>query len=140
MRAGVRSHDNAVRHFPVMQSRLKREFAMRKMILRDLAVTSVLCLAERILERFFFPGLHRLPDRMAAIDPTRADDLATLVAEAIGLFALVSLFNLSLHAISFLSSRPLKPHATILVTSVILVLTFAGAFAQFATMPAPSGG
>jgi hypothetical protein len=110
---------------------------MRKMILRDLAVASVLCLAERMLERLLFPGLHRLPDRMAAIDPTRVDDLATVVAEALGLFAIVSLFNFSLYAISFLSRRPLKPHATLLVTSVILVLTLAGAFAQYATMPVP---
>jgi len=99
----------------------------------------VLCLAERMLERFLFPGLHRLPDRMAAIDPTRVDDLSTVVAEALGLFALVSLFTLSLYAISFLSRRPLKPQATMLVTSVILVLTLARAFAEYATMPAPNG-
>jgi len=97
----------------------------------------MLCLAERMLERLLFPGLHRLPDRMAATDPSRVDDVSTVVAEALGLFALVSLFNFSLYAISYLSRRPLKPHATLLVTSVILVLTLAGAFAQYSTMAAP---
>jgi hypothetical protein len=72
---------------------------------------------------------------MAAADPARADDLATLIAEAVALFALVWLFNASLYAISYLSRRPLQPYATSLVTALILVLTFAGAYAQWATIP-----
>jgi len=108
-------------------------------ILKDIGVSSVLCLTERVLERLLFPGLHRMAERMAAADPTRADDLATLIAEALGLFAMVWLFNGSLYAISYLSRRPLQPHATTLVTALILVLTFASAYAQWATMPAPAG-
>ena len=107
-------------------------------ILKDLGISSVLCLGERVLERFLFPGLHRTAERMAAADPARADDLATLIAEAVGLFAMIWLFNGSLYAISYLSRRPLQPYATPLVTTLILVLTFAGAYAQWATMPAPS--
>ena len=105
-------------------------------ILKDLGISSVLCLGERVLERFLFPGLHRTAERMAAADPARADDLATLIAEAVGLFAMIWLFNASLYAISYLSRRPLQPYATSLVTALILVLTFAGAYAQWATMPA----
>jgi hypothetical protein len=105
-------------------------------ILKDLGISSVLCFGERVLERFLFPGLHRSAERMAAADPARADDLATLVAEAVGLFAMVWLFNGSLYAISYLSRRPLQPYATTLVTALILALTFAGSYAQWATMPA----
>jgi hypothetical protein len=107
-------------------------------ILKDLGISSALCLGERVLERFLFPGLHRTAERMAAADPARVDDLATLVAEAIALFALVWLFNASLYAISYLSRQPLQPYATTLVTALILVLTFAGSYAQWATMPSPS--
>jgi protein-S-isoprenylcysteine O-methyltransferase Ste14 len=106
-------------------------------IVRDLAITFVLCLGERLLERFLFPGLHRTAERMAAADPTRADDLATLVAEAIGLLAVIWLFNGTLYAIGWLTRRPLRPQIPPLVAIIILTLTFAGAYAQWSTMPAP---
>jgi len=106
-------------------------------IVRDLAITFVLCLGERLLERFLFPGLHRTAERMAAADPTRADDLATLVAEAIGLLAVIWLFNGTLYAIGLLTRRPLRTQVPPLVTIIILTLTFAGAYAQWSTMPAP---
>jgi hypothetical protein len=105
-------------------------------IVRDLAITFVLCLGERILERFLFPGLHRTAERMAAADPTRVDDLSTLIAEAIGLLAVIWLFNGSLHAIGWLTRRPLRPQVPPLVAIIILTLTFAGAYAQWSAMPA----
>src|SRR4051794_16497093 len=66
---------------------------MLNRILYDLGISSVLCLGERLLERFMFPGLHRTVGRIAAPDPTRADDILTLISEAIGLFAIIWLFN-----------------------------------------------
>jgi len=110
---------------------------MLKRILADLAISSVLCLGERVLERFLFPGLHRVAARMVATDPMRADDLSTLIAEALGLLAIVWLFNGSLYAIGYLTRRPLKPQVPTLVALLILTLTFASAYAQWATMPAP---
>jgi protein-S-isoprenylcysteine O-methyltransferase Ste14 len=106
-------------------------------ILRDLAITSVLCFGERVLERALFPGLHRTAERMAAANPARADDIATLVAEAFGLLAVVWVFNGSLYAIGWLARRPLRPQVPGLVGFLVVVLTFAGAAAQWATMPAP---
>jgi protein-S-isoprenylcysteine O-methyltransferase Ste14 len=110
---------------------------MLNRILKDLAITSVLCLGERMLERFLFPGLHRTAERLAAADPTRADDVATLVAEAIGLLAVIWLFNGTLYAIGWLTRRPLRPQVPAIVTIIILTLTFAGAYAQWYTMPTP---
>ncbi len=108
---------------------------MLNRILRDLGIGLLLCLSERVLERFLFPGLHRTAERMAAADPARADDLATLIAEAIGLLAVVWLFNGSLYAIGYLARRPLRPQVPVLVTLLIVVLTFAGAYAQWANHP-----
>ena len=106
-------------------------------ILKDLGISSALCLAERVLERFLFPGLHRTAARMTAADPSRADDVVTLISEALALSALVWLFIASLYVISRLSRRPLRPYAATLVTGLILALTFAGSLAQWAAMPAP---
>jgi hypothetical protein len=111
--------------------------AMLSRILRDLAISSVVCLAERVLERFLFPGLHRTAGRIAAADPARADDVLALISEAIALFAIVWLFNATLYAIGFLTHRPLRPQVPLMVALVIVVLTFAGAYAQWATMPQP---
>src|SRR5437764_4531339 len=87
----------------------------RYAVLKDLGISSALCLAERVAERLLFPGLHRTAGRMTAADPARADDIATLISEAIALFALVWLFIASLYAISRLTRRPLQPYATTLV-------------------------
>jgi hypothetical protein len=106
-------------------------------ILKDLGISSLLCLGERVLERFLFPGLHKTAARMAAADPTRADDISTLIAEAFALFALVWLFNGTLYAIGYLKRRPLRPQVPSLVTLVIVILTFAGAYAQWSVMPLP---
>lgn len=86
-----------------------------------------------------FPGLYRTAGRVAATDPARVDDISTLIAEAIGLFAVVWLFNGTLYAIGFLKRRPLKPQVPTLVAIVIVVLTFAGAYGQWATMPGGPG-
>jgi hypothetical protein len=110
---------------------------MRYALLKDLGISSALCLGERVLERMLFPGLHRMSERMTAADPARVDDLATLIAEAFALFALVWLFVASLHAISFLSRRPLRPHATTMVMGAIVLLIFVGSWAQWTTLPVP---
>lgn len=109
---------------------------MLNRILSDLGITSLLCLGERLLERFMFPGLHRTVGRIAAADPSRVDDILTLIAEAIGLLAIVWLFNGTLYAVGLLTRRPLKPQVPALVAVVIVVLTFASAYAQWATLPA----
>jgi len=108
---------------------------MRYAILRDLGVSSVLCLSERMLERLVFPGVNRMAERITVGDPARADDLTTLIAETLGVMALVWLFTISLYVISYLSRRPLRPYATTLVTCAILMLIFMGAYGQWMTMP-----
>jgi hypothetical protein len=110
---------------------------MLNRILRDIGVTFALCLGERLIERVLFPGLHRTAERMAAAAPERADDVMTLIAESIGLLAVVWLFNGSLYAIGWLTRRPLKPQVPMLVALLILVLTFARAYAEWAVLPAP---
>src|SRR5437763_17154921 len=102
---------------------------MLNRILSEIAVSAALCIGERALERYLFPGLHRTADRMAAVDPSRADDLLTLLAEALALFAMVWLFNGSLYAISVLTRRPLRPQVPLLVTLLIVALIFAGSSA-----------
>jgi hypothetical protein len=109
--------------------------AMIRTFLLNLGISSALCVGERLLERLAFPGLHRTVARMAATDPSRADDMATIIAEAIGLLAIVWLFNLTLYAIGFLTRRPLKPQVPTLVAVVIVALTFAGAYGQWSTLP-----
>jgi len=104
--------------------------------LRDLAITFVLCLGERVLERFLFPGLHRTAARMATSDPSRADDISTLIAEAIGLLAVIWLFNGSLYVIGWLARRPLRPQVPAILTIIILAVTLAGAYAQWSSLPA----
>lgn len=106
-------------------------------ILKELGISSALCLGERVLERVLLPGFHRMGERVAAADPARVDDFATLIAEALGLLALVWLFVAALHAISFLSRRPLKPHATTMVMAAIVLLIFVGSWAEWRTFPAP---
>ena len=108
---------------------------MLNRILIDLGITSLLCLGERVLERFLFPGLHRTAARMVAIDPARADDILTLIAEALGLLAVIWLFNGSLYAIGYLTRRPLKPQVPTLVALLILALTFASGYAQWVPPP-----
>jgi hypothetical protein len=103
-------------------------------VVTELASSALLCLGERILERVMFPGLHRTAERMASSDPARADDISTVIAEAIALFAIVWLFNGTLYAIGYLTRRPLKPVVPTLVAAVIVVMTFAGAYGQWATL------
>jgi hypothetical protein len=109
--------------------------AMIQTFLLNLGISSILCLGERLLERWAFPDLHRTAARMATTDPSRADDIATIIAEAIGLLAIVWLFNVTLYIIGFRTRRPLKPQVPTLVAVVIVALTFAGAYGQWATLP-----
>jgi hypothetical protein len=109
---------------------------MLSRFLRDLAITSVLALGERMLERFLFPELHRMPGRMAAADPARVDDTAALIAEAIGYLAFVWLFIGTLYVMGWLIRRPLKPLVPPVVALVVLAVIFAEAFATWMTLPA----
>jgi hypothetical protein len=109
-------------------------------LLKELGITALICLGERVLERLLFPGLHRMPGHMAAADPARADDLSTLIAETLALFALVWLFNGTLYAVGYLKRLPLKPLVPTAVAVVISLLTFAGAYAQWASLPTPPAG
>ncbi|MEA2903058.1 MAG: hypothetical protein QOI12_445 [Alphaproteobacteria bacterium] len=109
--------------------------AMFKRLPADLALSALLCVIERVIERLLLPGLHRAAGRVAAADPSRADDLATLVAEILGLFAIVWLFNGTLYGLSWLYRRPLRPYLVVLVTLVIVSLIFASSYAQWASMP-----
>ena len=43
----------------------------------------------RVLERFLFPGLHLSAGRMITDDPVRAESLSALIAEALGLMAMI---------------------------------------------------
>jgi len=108
---------------------------MLQRILKDLAICFVLCVGERVLERTLFPGLHHLPGRAITDDPTRIDSLSTLLAEAIGLFLMIWLFNGTLYAIAWLMRRPLRPLVPTLVTVMILALIFVGAFSTWYTTP-----
>jgi hypothetical protein len=112
----------------------------RQQISQDLIVSAALCLGERALERILFPGLHRVAARSVTDDPTRVDSISVLLAEAFGLFLLVWVFFLTLYAISWLTRRPLKSHATVLVAGVLLVFVFVSSLSQWFLMPnAPPG-
>jgi hypothetical protein len=104
---------------------------MWRQVLRDLGITALLCVLERMLERITLPGLHRLPGR--AVDPARADDFSALVGEALALYLLVWMFGATLYLIGYLSRRPLRPYAMTLVSSVILGLTFVASVAEYFT-------
>jgi hypothetical protein len=49
----------------------------------------------------------------------------------------VWLFNGTLYAVGHLTHRPLRPQVPLMVPLVIVVLTFAGSYAQWVTMPQP---
>lgn len=112
----------------------------RQQIKLDLLVSSALCLGERVLERILFPGLHRSAARMITDDPARIDSITTLFAEALGLFALVWVLNLSLYAISYLSTRPLKAFAPTLVASILILFVFIASLSTWFQMPNPPPG
>jgi hypothetical protein len=106
---------------------------MLHQIVRDLGVTSVMCILERMLERITLPSLHRMPGRITAADPVRVDDLTTLVAEALALFVLVWLFGATVYAIGYLSRRPLRPYAVTLVAGAVLLLIYISSLVEFIT-------
>lgn len=110
---------------------------MLKRILGELGSSFVVCLGERVLERAVFPGLHLTPGRMIAADPARADSMSALIAEAIALMVMIWLFVGSLYVIGWLYRRPLRWQVPPIITILIVVLTFAGSFSQWYTMPSP---
>jgi hypothetical protein len=108
---------------------------MLRRILRDLAISFVLCLGERMLERVLFPGLHHLAGRAVTDDPSRIDSFDIVISEAVGLFLMIWLFNGTLYAVAWLIRRPLRPLVPTFVTIIILILTLAGSFATWYTTP-----
>lgn len=109
----------------------------RYMIPRDVVMTAVLCFGERLAERILLPGLHRSPGRLV-VDPARADDLSVLAADAFALMMLVWMFVLGLYTFSLITKRPLKPYATTLVASALVVMIFIGSTAEWFVMPVSS--
>src|SRR5215831_664864 len=112
-------------------------WAMLKRILGELGSSFIVCLGERVLERAAFPGLHLSPGRMIASDPARADSMSALIAEAIGLMAIIWLFVGTLYVIGWLYRRPLRWQVPPIVTLVIVGLIFASSLSQWSTLPSP---
>jgi hypothetical protein len=111
---------------------------MFKRILGELGSSFVLCLGERVLERVLFPGLHLTPGRIVTPDPSRADTISALIAEALGLMALIWLFVGSLYVIGWLYRRPLRWQVPPIISILIVLLIFAGSFSTWYTLPTPS--
>ena len=110
---------------------------MLKRIPGELASSFILCLGERTLERFLFPGLHLSPGRMITPDPVRADSLLALISEAMGLMAMIWLFVGSLYVIGWLYRRPLRWQVPPAITIIIVGLIFVSSLSQWSTMPSP---
>lgn len=115
----------------------KQYLTWREQVTQDLVVSSALALGERVLERILFPGLHRTLGRMASPDPSRVDSMAVMIAEALGLFVFIWLFFLTLYAISYLTRRPLRSYATILVGGFLTAVIFVASMAEWFRMPNP---
>jgi len=107
----------------------------RYMLPRDFVLSMVLAFGERVAERIFLPGLHRT---RAIADPERIDSLAAFVGDVLGHnLALIWMFFLGLYTITIFTNRPIKPLATTIVGSFLMILVFVGStFAWFA-MPVP---
>jgi hypothetical protein len=102
-------------------------------ILKELAFSFMLCVAERIAERMLLPGFRSVP----IDDPARAESLMALISEALGLMAMIWLFTATLYAIGLLYRRPLRWQIPPAVAVVIVVLIFAGSLSTWSTMPRP---
>ena len=109
---------------------------MFKRILSELASSFALCLGERVLERALFPGVHLTPGRMITSDPTRAESMTALIAEAIAMMAMIWLFIAALYVIGWLYRRPLRWQVPPIIAILVTVLIFAGSLSQWYTMPA----
>src|SRR3977135_3878555 len=103
---------------------------MLKRILGELGSSFIVCLGERVLERAVFPGLHLMPGRMISSDPTRADSMSALIAEAIGLMGMIWLFVGTLYIIGWLYGRPLRWQVGPFMTILIAARIFAGQFSE----------
>jgi hypothetical protein len=108
---------------------------MLSRIIKDLAFTFALCLGERVLERIVFPDLHLRAGRMITDDPTRAQGMTALLAEALALMAMVWLFVGTLYVIGWLYRRPLRWQVPPLVAIGIVLLIFAGSASQWFSLP-----
>ena len=104
-------------------------------ILKELAFSFMLCIGERVLERFLFPGLNLTAGRMITDDAADAGRLGALIGEALALMAIIWLFAGSLHVIGWLYRRPLHWYVPPLLSIAIVVLTFAASASQWHTMP-----
>jgi hypothetical protein len=105
----------------------------RYMIPRDFVLSTVLAFSERVAERIFLPGLHRAANRV--VDPTRIDDLSTLVSHSIALMLLIWMFYLGLYTISIFTKRPIKPYATAIVGGGLMIVVFIGSTAEWFALP-----
>jgi hypothetical protein len=116
--------------------------AMLQRILRDLVLTFVLCLGERAIEWQIFPELHRLAGRAITDDPTRIDSMSAMIAEAIGLFLIIWLFNGTLYVVAWLVRKPLRPLVPTVVALIFLTVTFVGSLATWYSNPSlpPAAG
>jgi hypothetical protein len=103
------------------------------MVVRDLVLSTVLAFGERVMERFFLPGLHRAPNRV--IDPARIDDLSVLVGDSIALMMLIWMFILGLYTISLFTRRPIKPYASAIVGGGLMIIVFIGSVAEWFALP-----
>jgi len=103
-------------------------------ILKEVAFSFLLCLGERVLERFLFPGLNLSAGRMVTDDPARAESLTALIGEALGMMAIIWLFAGSLYVVGWLSRRPLKWYVPPLLAIGIVLLTLAKSASEWATM------
>lgn len=107
----------------------------RYMIPRDFVLSTVLAFSERVAERLFLPGLHRVANRI--VDPARVDDLSTLVSHSLALMILIWMFYLGLYTISIFTNRPIKPYATTIVGAGLMIVVFIGSTAEWFAMPTP---
>jgi hypothetical protein len=104
----------------------------RYMIPRDILLSVILTVGERLSERIFLPGLHRSATRIVVDDPIRS-----FVAEVLALLVLIWMFYLGLYTISLFTARPIRPYATALVGGGLMLITFIGSTAEWFALPVP---
>jgi len=109
---------------------------MQIRILKELAFSFMLCIGERVLERLLFPGLHLRAGRMITDDPVRAESLSALIAEALGLMAMIWIFAGTLYVIGWLKRRTLHWYVTPLLSIAIVTMIFAASASQWFTLQA----
>jgi len=108
---------------------------MLQRILRDLAISFVLCTGERMLERVLFPGLHRIAARAFTDDPARIDGISFFISQVILIMMFIWLFNGTLYVVAWLIRRPLRPVVPTIVSLIIVTVFFVSSFAEWSNIP-----